>query len=141
MSTYSVIYHTNPYQRAQAKAAAAHRQNVRTIRRKKAAKRQLITALVLFFTVLASVLIISNCLRANQVKASSVKTENIYYKTVEVEDGDTLWDLADRYMGEKSFSRQEYIEQVKELNHLSGDTIESGAYLMVPYVETFSELY
>ena len=140
MSTYSVIYHTNPYQKAQAKAAAAHRQSVHAIRRKRAAKRQLITALILFFTVLASVLIISNCLRANQVKASSVKAENIYYKTVAVEEGDTLWDLADRYMGEKSFSRQEYIEQVKELNHLSGDMIESGAYLMVPYVETVSEL-
>ena len=118
MSTYSVIYHTNPYQKAQAKAAAAHRQSIRAIRRKRVAKRQLITALILFFTVLASVLIISNCLRANQVKASSAKAENIYYKTVEVEEGDTLWDLADRYMGEKSFSRQEYIEQVKELNHL-----------------------
>ena len=140
MSTYSVIYHTNPYQKAQAKAAAAHRQSVHAIRRKRAAKRQLITALILFFTVLASVLIISNCLRANQVKASSVKAENIYYKTVEVEEGDTLWDLADRYMGEKSFSRQESIEQVKELNHLSGEMIESGAYLMVPYVETVSEL-
>lgn len=140
MSTYSVIYHTNPYQKTQAKATAAHRQSVRAIRRKRAVKRQLITALILFFTVLTSVLIISNCLRANQVKASSAKAENIYYKTVEVEEGDTLWDLADRYMGEKSFSRQEYIEQVKELNHLSGDTIESGAYLMVPYVETVSEL-
>lgn len=140
MSTYSVIYHTNPYQKAQAKAAAAHRQSIRAIRRKRAAKRQLITALILFFTVLASVLIISNCLRANQVKASSAKAENIYYKTVEVEEGDTLWNLADRYMGEKSFSRQEYIEQVKELNHLIGDTIESGAYLMVPYAETVSEL-
>ena len=140
MSTYSVIYHTNPYQKAQAKAAAAHRQSIRAIRRKRAAKRQLITALILFFTVLASVLIISNCLRANQVKASSAKAENIYYKTVEVEEGDTLWDLADRYMGEKSFSRQEDIEQVKELNHLIGDTIESGAYLMVPYAETVSEL-
>ena len=140
MSTYSVIYHTNPYQKAQAKAAAAHRQSIRAIRRKRAAKRQLITALILFFTVLASVLIISTCLRANQVKASSAKAENIYYKTVEVEEGDTLWDLADRYMGEKSFSRQEYIEQVKELNHLIGDTIESGAYLMVPYAETVSEL-
>ena len=140
MSTYSVIYHTNPYQKAQAKAAAAHRQSIRAIRRKRAAKRQLITALILFFTVLASVLIISNCLRANQVKASSAKAENIYYKTVEVEEGDTLWDLADHYMGEKSFSRQEYIEQVKELNHLIGDTIESGAYLMVPYAETVSEL-
>lgn len=140
MSTYSVIYHTNPYQKAQAKAAAAHRQSIRAIRRKRAAKRQLITALILFFTVLASVLIISNCLCANQVKASSAKAENIYYKTVEVEEGDTLWDLADRYMGEKSFSRQEYIEQVKELNHLIGDTIESGAYLMVPYAETVSEL-
>lgn len=75
MSTYSVIYHTNPYQRAQEKAAAAHRQSIRAMRRKKAAKRQLITALILFFAILASVLIISNFLRANQVKASSVKTD------------------------------------------------------------------
>lgn len=74
MSTYSVIYHTNPYQKAQAKAAAAHRQSIRAIRRKRAAKRQLITALILFFTVLASVLIISNCLQCQSGKSIFCKS-------------------------------------------------------------------
>lgn len=42
--------------------------------------------------------------------------------------------------GNCSFDRQEYIDEVKEMNHLTSDTIESGAYLMIPYVGTISEL-
>ena len=94
----------------------------------------------MFLTILATVLVSTSCLKGNQVKASSVHEENVYYKTIQVEEGDTLWTLADQYMGNCSFNRQEYIDEVKEMNHLASDTIESGAYLMIPYVGTISEL-
>ena len=140
MSTYSVIYNTNPYQKAQARARAQKRAHIQAVKKRQAIKRQVFLITIMFLTILATVLVITNCLKANQVKASSVHEENIYYKTIQVEEGDTLWTLADQYMGSNSFDRQEYIDEVKEMNHLTSDTIESGAYLMIPYVETVSEL-
>ena len=140
MSTYSVIYNTNPYQKAQARAQAQKRAHIQAAKKKQAIKRQALLADVMFLTILATVFVITGCLKANQVKASSAKEENVYYKTIQVEEGDTLWTLADQYMGSNSFDRQQYIDEVKEMNHLTDDTIESGAYLMIPYVETVSEL-
>lgn len=140
MSTYSVIYNTNPYQKAQARAQAQKRAHIPAAKKKQAIKRQALLAAVMFLTILATVFVITGCLKANQVKASSAKEENVYYKTIQVEEGDTLWTLADQYMGSNSFDRQQYIDEVKEMNHLTDDTIESGAYLMIPYVETVSEL-
>ena len=140
MSTYSVIYNTNPYQKAQARAHAQKRARIQAAKKKQTVKRQAFLVAVMFLTILATVFVITGCLRANQVKASSVKEENVYYKTIQVEEGDTLWTLADQYIGNSSFDRQQYIDEVKEMNHLADDTIESGAYLMIPYVETVSEL-
>ena len=140
MSTYSVIYNTNPYQKAQARAQAQKRAHIQAAKKKQAIKRQALLAAVMFLTILATVFVITGCLKANQVKASSAKEENVYYKTIQVEEGDTLWTLADQYMGSNSFDRQQYIDEVKEMNHLTDDTIESGSYLMIPYVETVSEL-
>lgn len=140
MSTYSVIYNTNPYQKAQARAQAQKRAHIQAAKKKQAIKRQALLAAVMFLTILATVFVITGCLKTNQVKASSAKEENVYYKTIQVEEGDTLWTLADQYMGSNSFDRQQYIDEVKEMNHLTDDTIESGAYLMIPYVKTVSEL-
>ena len=140
MSTYSVIYNTNPYQKAQARARAQKRARIQAAKKKQAIKRQILLIAVMFLTILATVFVITGCLKTNQVKASSVKEENVYYKTIQVEEGDTLWTLADQYIGNSSFDRQQYIDEVKEMNHLTDDTIESGAYLMIPYVETISEL-
>ncbi len=140
MSTYSVIYNTNPYQKAQARAQAQKRAHIQAAKKKQAIKRQALLAAVMFLTILTTVFVITGCLKTNQVKASSAKEENVYYKTIQVEEGDTLWTLADQYMGSNSFDRQQYIDEVKEMNHLTDDTIESGAYLMIPYVKTVSEL-
>ena len=140
MSTYSVIYNTNPYQKAQARTQNQKKARLRAAKKKQALKRQIFGIAFMFLTILATVLVSTSCLKGNQVKASSVHEENVYYKTIQVEEGDTLWTLADQYMGNCSFDRQEYIDEVKEMNHLTSDTIESGAYLMIPYVGTISEL-
>lgn len=140
MSTYSIIYNTNPYQKAKERTRARKRERIQAVKRRQAIRKQIVFAFIMFFMILASIVIVTNCLKGNQVNASSVKEETICYKTIQVEDGDTLWTLADQYMGEHSFDRQQYINEVKEMNHLSDDTIESGAYLMIPYVKTITEL-
>ena len=119
MSTYSVIYNTNPYQKAQARTQNQKKARIRAAKKKQALKRQIFGIAFMFLTILVTVLVSTSCLKGNQVKASSVHEENVYYKTIQVEEGDTLWTLADQYMGNCSFDRQEYIDEVKEMNHLT----------------------
>lgn len=59
-----------------------------------------------------------------------------YYTSVEIKNGDTLWDIASKYMTEEYGSLQEYVEEVKELNHLPSDNIRSGQSIVVPYYMT-----
>lgn len=57
------------------------------------------------------------------------------YKCVMVEQGDCLWDIADRYMGAGYSDIRAYIEEVKQINNLTGDDLHYGSYLCVPYYE------
>ena len=61
-----------------------------------------------------------------------------YYKNVEIQCDDTLWDLAKENYCEEKQSLEEYIKEVKSINHLSDDSIIAGNYLVLPYYsETF----
>lgn len=56
-----------------------------------------------------------------------------YYTSVEVKNGDTLWDIASEHITEEYSGLQEYVTEVKELNGLSNDNIRSGQSLIIPY--------
>ncbi len=55
-----------------------------------------------------------------------------YYAEVRVESGDTLWDIAMQYMTEEYRSVNEYIREIKKINHL-GATLQYGQILTIPY--------
>lgn len=59
-----------------------------------------------------------------------------YYTSIQVENGDTLWSIADQYMTGCDMDKQSYIDEVCQLNHLSDDQIHSGDYLIVAYYST-----
>jgi len=66
------------------------------------------------------------------------KSCNKYYTSIVIEDGDTLWKIASEYMDMeytslKYNSVQEYINEIRSLNHLVDDKITAGEYLTVPY--------
>lgn len=57
-----------------------------------------------------------------------------YYANIEIQSGDTLWDLADNYMDDNYKSKEAYIEEVIKVNSLSSENhIVSGQYLVMPY--------
>ena len=59
-----------------------------------------------------------------------------YYKSIEIQPGDTLWDIAESTMTSEYDSVQEYVQVLKEMNNLDSDDIQAGQYLMIAYNDT-----
>lgn len=92
---------------------------------------------IAFAAVIAvACLIMFGTTRAN---AALAEVSYKYYTSVQIEDGDTLWELADSYMTEAYSSRTEYIDEVCSINHISQDDIHAGQYLMLPYYSSEPE--
>ena len=56
-----------------------------------------------------------------------------YYTSVRVEQGDTIWSIADDYMLYSDLTKQEYVDHICELNHTRLGDIEAGQYIIVEY--------
>lgn len=59
-----------------------------------------------------------------------------YYKSIQIQPGDTLWDIAEETMTSEYDSTAEYVDVLKEMNGLTSDQIEAGQYLTVAYNDT-----
>ncbi|MCC8152036.1 MAG: LysM peptidoglycan-binding domain-containing protein [Lachnospiraceae bacterium] len=86
--------------------------------------------------ILAAIAIITICgsrFQSSQVQASDRYVETTLYKSVYVKSGDTLWTIADIYMDEIYGNKTEYIDEIREINHISGQSLQAGSYIIVPY--------
>ena len=91
--------------------------------------RNFIITAVLLFTALISILVFSSGTDMNRAEATTVQEK--VYTSIEIQDGDTLWSLAETY-GQKYKSYDVFINEVCDINKLSGDRITAGAYLLIP---------
>lgn len=57
------------------------------------------------------------------------------YRAIEVQEGDTLLSIAHEY-AYPDLRVQDYINEVKQINHLQDDRIHSGCFLVVPVYYT-----
>lgn len=87
------------------------------------------------FAVLLFVSVIMGCM----MFTSMAKDEGIhgtpYYKSVRIQEGDSLWKIASQYRAGSDMSVDEYVDHLKQMNGLKKDTIHSGQYLTVVYFE------
>ena len=58
-----------------------------------------------------------------------------YYKSIEIESGDSLWSIAQEYC-EPHADVREYVNELKELNSLTSSDIHAGQHLVVTYYDT-----
>ena len=93
------------------------------------------TTLLLLLLVLGvpcAALLTTQVQAENRPKAPTYK----YYTSIQVESGDTLWEIAEEYRTEEYEDINSYIEEVKEINHLTSSHITDGMYLCIPYYTT-----
>ncbi len=67
---------------------------------------------------------------------SDPHTVYTYYKSIEIQPGDTLWVIAENTMTSEYDSIQEYVQVLKDMNNLESDDIQAGQYLMIAYNDT-----
>lgn len=99
-------------------------------RRAQIVKRQRICLITIScLIILISVLVIRS-------KAGIVNAENTrqkYFTHITIEAGDTMWDIASRYITDEYDSVNAYINEVEHMNHITGDEITEGSSIMIPY--------
>lgn len=100
-----------------------------------AVEKKMIALIAAFLIVTIVVLCTSISAYANSQTGS--KEIHKYYTSYEIQTGDTLWTIADKYLGNSDMDKEDYIHEIRELNHLtSDDHITSGQHLTVAYYST-----
>lgn len=95
-------------------------------------QKKFVILLIAAFFIIAAILIgssISGLAETGNVSEHSCK----YYTSITVEKGDTLWSIASEYMTAEYPHIEDYIMEVRELNHLADNGIYAGEYLTIPY--------
>ncbi len=67
----------------------------------------------------------------HQAQGHTDKTKTV--TSVYIEEGDSLWSIATEYHSDECGDIDEYIEEICKTNHIKGETIHAGNYLIVPY--------
>lgn len=59
-----------------------------------------------------------------------------YYRSIEIQSGDTLWGIAEETMTDDYESVPEYVQALKNMNNLDSDDIQAGQNLIIAYNDT-----
>lgn len=103
------------------------------MRRRQQVTRQRMVVAVLTLLVVFCGTLLGSSMASVRSEASIEHGAIKYYTSIQIEQGDTLWSIADIYRTADYSTVQDYIDEVKELNHLGPDEIHSGQYLTIPY--------
>ncbi len=93
---------------------------------KKAIKISVFLVLLLFI-ILGGVFVQGKTVEAN------VPEQQKYYTTVRLQEGESLWTLAQRYCGYNQDIRQ-YVQEIQNMNHIVNErALPAGSYITVYY--------
>ena len=88
----------------------------------------------ILLSLAAVIFLISLSYRISNAKGS--KEIYTYYKTITIDKGMTLNDIALEYNNSDIQKTDDYIVTVMDINHISDDSITSGENLVIPYYST-----
>lgn len=83
---------------------------------------------------IAALLIISLFINFIPTTVQAKEQEPTSYESVLINNGDSLWSIAKEY-NTYNVSTKDYINDIKDINGLTGDSINSNNYILVPIYE------
>ena len=100
------------------------------MRRRRLVRRRFLMGcfiMLLFVTILTGRSMLTSMAEEEPMTASP------YYRSVEIKEGDNLWNIARQYKKGSHMITEEYIKELKKMNSLRSDTIHKGQLLTVVY--------
>jgi len=108
-----------------------YRNYKRKIRRQRVIRNRIIFATLSFLFILGIVFSVKE-LNSKAVEETNVTYK--YFKSFEIDKDDTLWSIAKENIDYTYYDNiNEYIDEVKSINHLKDDTIKYGQCIIIPY--------
>ena len=102
------------------------------VRKQQVRRQKLLIGLCVFFLAFI-VTIKTNAFLSEAQSDEGTLTNYKYYKSIQIQPGDTLWEIAKENMSDEYDSIEDYIDEIKELNHLKSDIIQQNTYLTIGY--------
>ena len=90
--------------------------------------RKIMLAVAILATVLFSIILFTN-----KAAAENSREGYTYYTSYQIQSGDTLWTIADKFMGPDYTNKKDFIDNIKALNHLGDGHITEGKFLVIEY--------
>lgn len=92
-----------------------------------------------FMITCFAVILLASGFLGHTMLTSMAKEESViydrYYKSIRIQEGDSLWQIAGKYCQDGPMNKDEYISALRQMNNLKQDTIHKGQYLTVVYFE------
>ena len=104
-------------------------------KRKQIAKRRMILLLAALFVITLGSVVFGTIFSKAKNPSADI-TQFKYYKSITIEQGDSLWSIAEKYCTDAYEDTREYVDELKELNSLTSDIIHEGQHLLVTYYDT-----
>ena len=114
----------------QRRALAAKKRRARAL-----AKRRMVLLLTTILLITVGTIVFGSCFSLAQDSEAAMNQEYKYYTSIQIQEGDSLWSIAEEYRNHNTESVFEYIDTLKEVNGLHSDDIHEGQYLTIAYYE------
>ena len=98
------------------------------------AKKRMVLLLMTVLLITIGTMVFGSCF--SLAKDNSTEPAYKYYTSITIQEGDSLWSIAEEYKTEHYDSTQDYIDELVVLNNLSSETIHAGQYLMIIYYDS-----
>lgn len=100
-------------------------------RRKAAIRKMTFACMTGLFMMIFGLSVFSMTAKADTKEYANM---NKYYESHLIQQGETLWSIAEANMDDAHYdSVRDYIDEVKEVNGFTGDKLQSGNYILIPY--------
>lgn len=91
--------------------------------------KRMILLLGALIVILLCTFALSTVATAKHTQAAQRGTQTAY-ESIRISGGDSLWSIAQEYHGLENTA--DFVEELKVLNNLSSDRIQTGSYILVP---------
>ena len=85
------------------------------------------------FSFLLSVILFTGHSMVTSLAEDESSGLTAYYKSIQIQSGDSLWKIAGQYKEGGPMTTEEYVRTLKRMNSLHDDTIHAGGYLTIIY--------